>query len=273
MSLFTMTAHELKDKLLSREISAMELLDSVYGQIEGVEPQVQAYITLTKELAQEQAKAVDEGFQRGSAQAGAGIPIAIKDNISVAGVPNTCASKMLANYRPPFHATVVEKLIAAGMPILGKTNMDEFATGSSSESSWYHPTRNPWDLARVPGGVQWGLCRRGQCRGGNLGPGDRYRGFPAATGSLLRRGRVEAYLWIDLPLWGGCRGLFPRSCGSGNQGCYRLRLAAAKDRGIRWPGLHLSPGGDSRLRQLPANKTFGDCELGSRRNSLSLDGL
>ena len=156
MSLFTMTAHELKDKLLSREISAMELLDSVYGQIEGVEPQVQAYITLTKELAQEQAKAVDEGFQRGSAQAGAGIPIAIKDNISVAGVPNTCASKMLANYRPPFHATVVEKLIAAGMPILGKTNMDEFATGSSSESSWYHPTRNPWDLARVPGGSSGG---------------------------------------------------------------------------------------------------------------------
>lgn len=156
MSLFMLTAHELQDRLQSGEISAKELVEDIYTRIDRVEPEVKAYITLTREQALAEAEAADKRVEEGKAVPGTGIPIAIKDNISVAGVLNTCGSKILHNYRPPYDATVVDKLRRAGLPLLGKTNMDEFAMGSSTENSGIHLTKNPWNTAKVPGGSSGG---------------------------------------------------------------------------------------------------------------------
>jgi len=156
MELHEYSLFELSEKLRRREISAIELTESVIQQIERLEPQIQAYITLTLELAREMAQQAQARLDAGEWNPLLGIPIAIKDNISTRGVRTTCASRILQNYIPPYDATVTARLKQAGAVILGKTNMDEFAMGSSTEYSAFHPTRNPWDLSRVPGGSSGG---------------------------------------------------------------------------------------------------------------------
>lgn len=157
MELYNMTAAELSKKLESREISSEELTVSVLDRIDSVEGKVNAYITIDKESAIAQAREVDEKRARGDKLSKlAGIPIGIKDNISTKGVATTCASKMLENYVPPFDATVIEKVKANDMVMLGKLNMDEFAMGSSTENSYFKITCNPYDLAKVPGGSSGG---------------------------------------------------------------------------------------------------------------------
>ncbi len=144
------TAHELHDLLVNKKISPVELTEAVFARIEAVENKVKAYVTLTKEEALKQARAVQITTPL------SGIPIAIKDNMCTRGVTTTCSSKILAGYLPPYDATVVKKLKAAGAIIVGKTNLDEFAMGSSTENSGLHPTFNPWDTTRVPGGSSGG---------------------------------------------------------------------------------------------------------------------
>lgn len=157
MELFELTAHELRELLLKREISSVELTESIFKRIESVEGDVQAFITLTKEKALEQARQVDEKIAQGQEIPPlAGIPMGLKDNICSVDCRTTCASKMLENYVSPFDATVVERLKDNDAVIVGKMNMDEFAMGSSTETSWFYPTRNPWDLERVPGGSSGG---------------------------------------------------------------------------------------------------------------------
>lgn len=157
MELYNMTAAELSKKLEGREISSEELTVSVLDRIDSVEGKVNAYITIDKESAIAQAREVDEKRARGDKLSKlAGIPIGIKDNISTKGVATTCASKMLENYVPPFDATVIEKVKANGMVMLGKLNMDEFAMGSSTENSYFKITCNPYDLTKVPGGSSGG---------------------------------------------------------------------------------------------------------------------
>jgi len=157
MELYQLTAHQLHEKLVNKEVTAREITESIYNRIEAVEQDVKAYITLTKEDALKQADKVDQKIANGE-EIGllAGIPIAIKDNMSTEGVKTTCASQILHNYKPPYDATVIKKLAAEDYIMVGKTNMDEFAMGSSTENSGFHPTGNPWDLARVPGGSSGG---------------------------------------------------------------------------------------------------------------------
>ena len=157
MDLYKLTAHELHDKLVKKEISSVELTENVYSRIDEVEDKVQAYVTLDKENALAQAAKVDAKIAAGEEIAPlAGIPGAIKDNICTKGLLTTCSSKMLANVVPIYDAHVISKLRADDAIFTGKTNMDEFAMGSTTESSYFHKTYNPWNLDRVPGGSSGG---------------------------------------------------------------------------------------------------------------------
>lgn len=179
MQLYELTAHELHEKLKAREISAVELTQSIYDRIDAVEGQTKGYITLTKELALEGAEAADAGFQRGDEMPPlAGIPTAIKDVVCTKGVLTTCGSQILGDFISPYDATVMTKLHQEGIVMVGKTNMDEFAMGSSTENSAYQTTRNPWDVETIPGGSSGGsaavvaageaICSIGSDTGGSI---------------------------------------------------------------------------------------------------------
>ena len=145
-----LTIAELQPLLRRREVSPRNVLDLLRARIEEVEPKIDAYLSIDFEAAAKEAEGADVNLPLG------GVPIAIKDIISVAGQPCTCASKILRNYRAPYDATVIRRLRAAGAIPFGKTNMDEFAMGSSTENSSVKLTHNPWDLSRVPGGSSGG---------------------------------------------------------------------------------------------------------------------
>lgn len=157
MKLFEQPAHVLHDMLVNKEITSLELTQAVLARIDEVEGDVQAYLTITREEALAQAKTVDEKIAKGEEIAFLeGIPGAIKDNICTKGIKTTCASKILQKFVPPYDATVMQKLEAQNPVVLGKTNLDEFAMGGSTENSAYHPTCNPWNTDCVPGGSSGG---------------------------------------------------------------------------------------------------------------------
>lgn len=150
------TIAQLSTELAAGQFSSEELTRAFLQRIEQFNPELNAFITVTDQLALDQARAADQRRQRGQAGPLTGIPIAQKDLFCTEGVRTSCGSRMLDRFIAPYNATVVEKLNAAGMVMLGKTNMDEFAMGSSNETSFYGPVRNPWDLAAVSGGSSGG---------------------------------------------------------------------------------------------------------------------
>ncbi|MCX8042497.1 MAG: Asp-tRNA(Asn)/Glu-tRNA(Gln) amidotransferase subunit GatA [Desulfobacterota bacterium] len=155
-NLAALTIHELHDLLVKRSISARDITESVLERIAAVEDRVHAYITVLADTARKQAAQADARIARGEATYLTGIPVALKDILCTKGIPTTCGSKMLANFVPPYDATVIEKLQQQGAVFIGKTSMDEFAMGSSNETSFFGPVHNPWDLSRVPGGSSGG---------------------------------------------------------------------------------------------------------------------
>jgi aspartyl-tRNA(Asn)/glutamyl-tRNA(Gln) amidotransferase subunit A len=151
------SAHELAASIRSGDQSASAVVEASFGAIKERDDEIHAFLHLTKQRAQAQAKAVDETVANGGDPGPlAGVPVAIKDNMCTRGEPTTCSSKILDGWRPPYDATVIGRLEAAGAVIVGKTNLDEFAMGSSTENSAFGPTRNPHDTTRVPGGSSGG---------------------------------------------------------------------------------------------------------------------
>ena len=148
-----LSANSIKEKIINREISAQEVVEDLFEWIALKEPSVKAYLCLDKEGALLKAKEVDEKLSNGD-KVGllAGIPVAIKDNICTSGMKTTCASKILENFTPPYDAFVVKRIKEEDAVIIGKTNLDEFAMGSSNENSAFHVTRNPWNTDCIPGG-------------------------------------------------------------------------------------------------------------------------
>ncbi len=157
MNITELTVHELQEKLKSKELTITDINKAYIDRINEKEKDVQAFITLTTDEALEKSKNIEEKVNKGEIKGElAGIPIGIKDNMCINGVKTTCASKMLENFIAPYNATAIEKINDENMISLGKTNMDEFAMGSSTETSYFKKTKNPWDLSRVPGGSSGG---------------------------------------------------------------------------------------------------------------------
>ncbi|MEN8670607.1 MAG: amidase, partial [Ketobacter sp.] len=150
------TLKALSDALAAGDVSSQELTQHFLDRIKQHDPAVNSFITVTEEQALAQAKAADQRRAAGNAAPLTGVPIAHKDIFCTQGIKTSCASKMLDNFIAPYNATVVEKMADAGMVTLGKTNMDEFAMGSSNETSYYGPVKNPWQTEHVSGGSSGG---------------------------------------------------------------------------------------------------------------------
>ena len=156
MELYRLSISEARELLDKRKITAKELLNSIYQRIESVDSKVKAFVTLSKEQAYEMADAAQKQINEGRSLTIQGIPVAIKDNMCTKGIRTTCSSKILENFIPPYESAVTSRLSENGYVLIGKTNLDEFAMGSSTENSGFFTTRNPWDIERIPGGSSGG---------------------------------------------------------------------------------------------------------------------
>lgn len=219
MELTNLTIQDIHQLLITKKISSVELTQSMLQRIHAVDSKVNSYVTVTDELALQQAKQADERIAKGeNVTPLTGIPFAMKDCISTRGVKTTCSSKILENYVPQYNATVTNKLSEAGAVLVGKTNMDEFGMGSSCENSAFFNTKNPWDLTRVPGGSSGGAAAAmsaslaifsiGEDTGGSV---RMPAGFCNVTGIKPTYGRVSRYGLISLVSSFDCIGPMTRN--------------------------------------------------------------
>ena len=152
-----LSAREIVSRVKSGELKVTEIVESTFDRVSKTEDRLNCYVTILQEEALKRARLLDESASKGKVHGRLfGVPVAVKDNICTKGVRTTCSSRILANFKPVYNATVIERLEREGAVIIGKTNMDEFAMGVSTETSYFGPTRNPWDLTRVPGGSSGG---------------------------------------------------------------------------------------------------------------------
>src|ERR1700689_2208146 len=209
---------ELAERLVKRQISSVELTRHFLSRIERLNPALNAFITLTAERALEDAAAADARLGKGEKGPLLGIPLIHKDIFCTSGVKTSCGSRMLDNFVAPYDATVVARLKGAGTVMLGKSNMDEFAMGSSNETSYYGPVRNPWDISKVPGGSSGGSAAATAARLAPVATGTDTGGSirqPAAltgvTGLKPTYGRVSRYGMIAFASSLDQAGMFTRS--------------------------------------------------------------
>ncbi len=181
MDIREFSAIELSTRIKAGEISSLEAAKACLDAIESYDTDINAFITVEPEKVLERAAKVDEGIRSGRYTGPlAGVPIAVKDNICTEGTLTTCASKILGNFVPFYDATVIENINSEGMVILGKTNLDEFAMGSTTETSAFGPTRNPWDTEHVPGGSSGGSCA-------SIASGEAFIALGSDTGGSIRQ--------------------------------------------------------------------------------------
>ena len=228
MNLDLLTVESAQTAVLEKQTTATALVDTVYKKIDAEDAAIGAYLTLCRERAYQQAARVDALADKGDALPPlAGVPIAVKDVFATKDVRTTAGSKILANFISPYDATVVTRLEAAGAIILGKTNCDEFAMGSSNENSGFFPVHNPRAHARVPGGSSGGsaaVVAAGTCSGVHR---LRHRRLDSPAGGLLRRGRTEAHLRTRVPLRAHRLRVVARSRGAVRQERERCRADVA----------------------------------------------
>ena len=211
MNIFDLTATQLGEKIKAGEITSFEATKAVIEKIKTADEKFKAYITLNEEDALNRAKEVDEKIKNGEyTSILAGVPIAIKDNICTKGTKTTCASHILDNFVPVYNATVIEKLTNAGMVVVGKLNMDEFAMGSTTETSYFGATKNPWNTENVPGGSSGGaaasvagleaICALGSDTGGSIRQPASYcgvTGLKPTYGTVSRFGLIAYASSLD----------------------------------------------------------------------------
>ncbi len=179
-SLTDLTISEARGLLDSREVSSVELTRAALGRIAQVEDSVKAFVTVTEDIALQQAEEADRRIASGDAAPLTGIPMQLKDNMTTTGVATTCSSRMLEGFVPPYDSTVTRRLYKQSAVLMGKGNLDEFAMGSSTENSAFFPTRNPWDLDRVPGGSSGGPAAA-------VAAGECYYSLGSDTGGSIRQ--------------------------------------------------------------------------------------
>ena len=181
MNLYDLTLHEAHEKISKKEISSKELLDVTFRRIDDIENKVNSYITLSKDKAYRDAEVIDAKIAKGEKISDlAGIPMAVKDNICTKDVRTTCGSKMLESFVPPYNGEAYERLLKEGAVMIGKTNMDEFAMGSTTENSYYKLTKNPWNLKMVPGGSSGGSAAA-------VASGEAFYALGSDTGGSIRQ--------------------------------------------------------------------------------------
>ncbi len=206
MDITELTVHELKEKLDKKELTSFDITKAYVDRINEKEKDVEAFVTTLTDEALEKAKKIDEEKTSGKTLSTyAGIPIGIKDNMCTKGIKTTCSSKMLENFVSPYDGTVVDKVInEENMIDLGKLNMDEFAMGSSTETSYFKKTKNPWDLNCVPGGSSGGSAAAVSA---NMVPwalgSDTRRKYTSAI-ITLRSCWSKTYIWFGFKIWTSC---------------------------------------------------------------------